>query len=54
MRKNVLLRIPFELSEQINLLAKQYKISRNKMYMKILYRGIISFMEAVGGYNEDS
>ena len=52
MIKKVLLRLPNDLHEQIKLLAKQFNISINKMYIKILYRGIISFMEAIGGDNE--
>lgn len=52
MIKKVLLRLPNDLHEQIKLLAKQFNISINKMYIKILYRGIISFMEAIGGENE--
>ena len=52
MIKKVLLRLPNDLHEQIQLLAKQFNISINKMYIKILYRGIISFMEAIGGENE--
>lgn len=53
MIKKVLLRLPNDLHEQIKLLAKQFNISINKMYIKILYRGIISFMEAIGGENEN-
>ena len=52
MIKKVLLRLPNDIHEQIKLLAKQFNISINKMYIKILYRGIISFMEAIGGENE--
>ena len=52
MIKKVLLRLPNDLHEQIKLLANQFNISINKMYIKILYRGIISFMEAIGGENE--
>ena len=52
MIKKVLLRLPKDLHEQIKLLAKQFNISINKMYIKILYRGIISFMEAIGGEYE--
>lgn len=52
MIKKVLLRLPMELSEQVELLSKQFHLSKNKMYIKILYRGVISFMEAIGGENE--
>ena len=52
MIKRVLLRTPNDLHEQIKLLASQFNMSINKMYIKILYRGIISFMEAIGGENE--
>ena len=52
MIKKVLLRLPNDLHEQIKLLANQFNISINKMYIKILYRGVISFMEARGGENE--
>ena len=54
MIKRVLLRIPNDLHEQIKLLACQFNMSINKMYIKILYRGVISFMEAIGGDNESS
>ena len=36
MIKKVLLRLPNDLHEQIKLLAKQFNISINKMYIKIL------------------
>ena len=52
MIKRVLLRTPNDLHEQIKLLASQFNMSINKMYIKILYRGVISFMEAIGGENE--
>ena len=52
MIKKVLLRLPNDLHEQIKLLANQFNISINKMYIKILYRGVISFMEALGGETE--
>ena len=53
MIKRVLLRTPNDLHEQIKLLASQFNMSINKMYIKILYRGFISFMEAIGGENEN-